>query len=185
MWIGKTDTFWYSFRTSQGTAYYLVDPAHASKQPLFDRSKLAMQLSELTRKPMDEAAITLAVPIMNDDGTKLKFNFEESQYEFDLKSEKLVKVGKAQAAPSIRRAVPWSRWGAWSARVSSGDEGFVEEETVDEAEDLLHSYPQSTPPGRRGRPGLRRRLPMARPLSSRRNSTFILSKAPKKPTRFN
>src|SRR5437016_3700570 len=25
-WIGKTDTFWYSYRTSKGTQYWRVDP---------------------------------------------------------------------------------------------------------------------------------------------------------------
>src|SRR5688572_10926670 len=39
-WIGKTDTFWYSFRTSQGTNYYRVNPKLKTKEPLFDRAKL-------------------------------------------------------------------------------------------------------------------------------------------------
>src|SRR5581483_3778448 len=39
-WIGKTDTFWYSYRTSQGTNYYRVNPKLKTKEPLFDRAKL-------------------------------------------------------------------------------------------------------------------------------------------------
>src|SRR5581483_2131877 len=34
-WIGKTDSFWYSYRTSKGTNYYRVNPRHATKEPLF------------------------------------------------------------------------------------------------------------------------------------------------------
>ena len=40
-WIGKTDVFWYGYRTSQGTRYYRVDPKRAVKDPLFDHEKLA------------------------------------------------------------------------------------------------------------------------------------------------
>src|SRR5579871_6468793 len=56
-WIGKTDVFWYSYRTSSGTDYWRVDPKSATKTPLFDRVKLAMQLSELTQKPVDPAQL--------------------------------------------------------------------------------------------------------------------------------
>src|SRR5262245_20120599 len=59
-WIGKTDTFWYSYRTSRGTDYWRVDPKVATKTPLFDRAKLATQLSELTQKPVDPVQLSLA-----------------------------------------------------------------------------------------------------------------------------
>src|SRR6516165_5031734 len=39
-WIGKTDSFWYSYRTSQGTNYYRVHPRQGTKEPLFDHVKL-------------------------------------------------------------------------------------------------------------------------------------------------
>src|SRR5438445_10579118 len=39
-WIGKTDTFWYSFRTSQGTNHYRVNPKLTRTEPLFDRPTL-------------------------------------------------------------------------------------------------------------------------------------------------
>src|SRR2546426_71563 len=44
-WIGKSDSFWYAFRTSKGTNYYRVDPKTASKKALFDKDKVAAQLS--------------------------------------------------------------------------------------------------------------------------------------------
>src|SRR5262245_13564542 len=42
-WIGKTDQFWYSYRTSRGTSYYRVDPKLGTKTPLFDRVRLSSQ----------------------------------------------------------------------------------------------------------------------------------------------
>src|SRR6516165_11312272 len=49
-WIGKTDSFWYAFRTSTGTHYWRVDPAKPEKVSLFDQVKLATLLSETTQK---------------------------------------------------------------------------------------------------------------------------------------
>lgn len=98
-WIGKSDVFWYSFRTSKGTHYYRVDPKQGSKQPLFDYVKLGTQLSEAIQKPLDPATLPLSRLTINDEGTKLKFVVEEFQYEYDLPGEKLTKLGKAPPAP--------------------------------------------------------------------------------------
>jgi dipeptidyl-peptidase 4 len=129
-WIGKTDIFWYSFRTSQGTNYYRVNPKLKTKEPLFDRAKLGTLLSEMVRKPLDPASLPITRLSVNDEGTKLKFVVEEpvpasagdappagakgkggrggvgdprprgTQYEYDLAAEKLTKLGPAPAAPA-------------------------------------------------------------------------------------
>jgi dipeptidyl-peptidase-4 len=98
-WIGKTDAFWYSYRTSRGTDYWRVDPKSATKTPLFDRAKLATQLSELTHMPIDPIQLPLTRESLNDEGTKLKFVVGELQYEWDLPAEKLTKLGKAPTGP--------------------------------------------------------------------------------------
>ena len=94
-WIGKTDSFWYSFRTSAGTNYYRVNPKANSREPLFDQAKLAASLSELVQKPLESMQLPITRGSMNDEGTKFKFVAEEFQYEYDLPSEKLTKLGKA------------------------------------------------------------------------------------------
>ncbi len=100
-WIGKTDAFWYSYRTSRGTNYWRVDPKSATKTPLFDRVKLATQLAELTHKPIDPIQLPLTRVTLNEEGTKLKFVVDELQYEWDLSVEKLTKLGKAPPAPRV------------------------------------------------------------------------------------
>ncbi len=97
-WIGKTDVFWYAYRTSRGTDYWRVDSKAATKTPLFDRAKLATQLSELTQNPIDPVQLPLTRPSMNAEGTKLKFVVGEWQYEWELPAEKLTKLGKAPPA---------------------------------------------------------------------------------------
>src|SRR5262245_36269445 len=66
-WIGKTDTFWYSYRTSQGTNYYRVNPKLKTKEPLFDRAKLGTLLSEMVHKPLDPLALPLTRVTVNDE----------------------------------------------------------------------------------------------------------------------
>src|SRR5215470_16999135 len=70
-WIGKSDQFWYTYRTSRGTSYWRVDPKNGTRTPLFDRLRLASQLMELVQKPIEPALLTLNRPSVNDDGTKL------------------------------------------------------------------------------------------------------------------
>ncbi len=98
-WVGKTDTFWYSFRTSQGTRYWRVNPRQGSKEPLFDHVKLGTLLSEATQKPLEARMLPLTRVSINDEGSKLKFVVGEFQYEYDLQGEKLTKLGKAPPAP--------------------------------------------------------------------------------------
>jgi dipeptidyl aminopeptidase/acylaminoacyl peptidase len=94
-WIGKTDSFWYQYNTSKGKQWYRVNPQHALKEPLFDRVKLGAQLSEQIRKPLDPSQLPLTQVSLNDEATKVKFVTENLQFEFDLRSEKLEKLGKA------------------------------------------------------------------------------------------
>ncbi|MGC2529438.1 MAG: DPP IV N-terminal domain-containing protein [Candidatus Acidiferrum sp.] len=52
-WFTLSDKFWYSYRTSDGTHYYIVDPVKKSKSPLWDNAKIAAALSLLTNFPYD------------------------------------------------------------------------------------------------------------------------------------
>ncbi|HEX5271629.1 MAG TPA: DPP IV N-terminal domain-containing protein [Gemmataceae bacterium] len=99
-WIGKTDLFWYSFRTSAGTRYWKVNPKQQTKEPLFDAVKLGTQLSESLQKPMDHQRLPLERVALNDDGTKLTFVAAEWRFEYDLAADKLTKLGKAPALPA-------------------------------------------------------------------------------------
>ena len=50
-WLKDSNIFWYSYKTSNGTNYYIVDPAKKSKTPLFDNISMATQLTKLSNKP--------------------------------------------------------------------------------------------------------------------------------------
>jgi dipeptidyl aminopeptidase/acylaminoacyl peptidase len=99
-WVGKSETFWYAFRTSQGTRWWKVNAQHRTKEPLFDHAKLATHLSELLQKPLDHARLPLTRVTVDDEGKKLTFVVEDWQYEYDLAADKLAKLRKAPPLPA-------------------------------------------------------------------------------------
>src|SRR5207249_9006825 len=80
---------------SQGKQWYKVQPSQAKKEPLFDRVKLAAQLSEAVRKPLDPIFLPVTRGSLSEDGAKFKFVTDDWQFEYDLPAEKLAKLGKA------------------------------------------------------------------------------------------
>ena len=66
-WFRDSDKFWYSWKTSKGTNYYIVDPATGSRQEVFDLEKLAMQLTEIVKDPFDAQHIPFTGLELRDD----------------------------------------------------------------------------------------------------------------------
>lgn len=58
-WFQNSDKFWYSWKTSRGTKYYIVDPSKSSKEEIFDMDKLAMKVTEITGTPYDGRHLSL------------------------------------------------------------------------------------------------------------------------------
>ena len=94
-WIGKTDRFFYSFKTSTGTRYWLVDPKARKKRELFDHDKLAAALSAATQKPVTGTTLRLSSLKVEDDLSKLSFGSEGRLYEYLPKTGTLTDKGKA------------------------------------------------------------------------------------------
>ncbi|MFO0881654.1 MAG: prolyl oligopeptidase family serine peptidase [Gemmataceae bacterium] len=98
-WIGKSDRFWYAYRTSKGTQFYLVDPTKKDKRPLFDHDRLAAQLADQTRKPIEGHSLPISQGKVNDEGTIFSFVTDAIRYEYDLTTGKLTARGKAPPPP--------------------------------------------------------------------------------------
>jgi dipeptidyl aminopeptidase/acylaminoacyl peptidase len=73
-WFSSSDKFWYSYKTSSGTAYYVVDPAKGSKAALFDHVKLAAALTRLTGLPYDGEHLPIEHIELEDHDTALRFS---------------------------------------------------------------------------------------------------------------
>jgi dipeptidyl aminopeptidase/acylaminoacyl peptidase len=52
-WLKHSNRFWYSYETSKGKNWYLVDPAKRVKVPIFNNVKMAAMLTKLTKDPYD------------------------------------------------------------------------------------------------------------------------------------
>ena len=72
-WFRDSDKFWYSWKTADGTRYWIVDPATGSKTEVFDMDRLAMQLTEIVRDPFDARHIPIKKLELKDDK---KFTFQ-------------------------------------------------------------------------------------------------------------
>ncbi|MGB6683041.1 MAG: DPP IV N-terminal domain-containing protein [Candidatus Acidiferrum sp.] len=75
-WFTLSDKFWYSYRTSEGTHYYIVDPVKKSKAPLWDNAKVAAALSLLTNFPYNAQHLPIKRLKLVDKDTRMRFEVE-------------------------------------------------------------------------------------------------------------
>lgn len=78
-WFQSGEKFWYSYKTADGTKWYIVDPARKSKTLLFDNHKLASELTEITKDPLNEADLPIKKLEVQPDGHTFTFEIVSSQ----------------------------------------------------------------------------------------------------------
>ena len=52
-WLKTGNRFWYQYKTTEGSSYYIVDPDRRTRTKLFDNAKMAKWLTEITKDPYD------------------------------------------------------------------------------------------------------------------------------------
>src|SRR5271169_5517164 len=75
-WFTQSDKFWYSYQTTDGTRYYIVEPLKKSKVPLWDNAKIAAALSTLTGFPYDAQHLPIKRLKLVDKDTHMRFEVE-------------------------------------------------------------------------------------------------------------
>ncbi len=73
-WFTHSDRFWFSYRTSRGTDYYLVDPDARTRKPLWDNGKMAEQLSLQTGVAYDAQHLGIQDPQLTGDDAAIRFH---------------------------------------------------------------------------------------------------------------
>jgi dipeptidyl-peptidase 4 len=73
-WFSHSDRFWFSYRTPQGTDYFLVDPEGRTRKPLWDNGKMAEQLSLQTGMAYDAQHLGIQDPQLTDDDSAIRFH---------------------------------------------------------------------------------------------------------------
>ena len=82
-WLKKGNRFWYQYKTSEGSNYYLVDADKKTRTKLFDNANMAKWLTEITKDPYDGQHL----PRFN-----FKFNKRETAIRFRVISTEEVDV---------------------------------------------------------------------------------------------
>jgi len=89
-WLETSEKFWYSYETSQGKKFYLVDPVKKTKAPLFDSAKMAAMLTNLTRIPYDAQHLPI---------NSVRMVKKDSAFQFD------VSVPREAEIPGLKKEV--------------------------------------------------------------------------------
>ncbi|MBR5184290.1 MAG: DPP IV N-terminal domain-containing protein, partial [Bacteroidales bacterium] len=93
-WFKNSDKFWYTYKTTQGTEYYIVDPVAGTKKKIWDMGKLAAQISAITKDPFDAQHLPIE---------KLKLTDNDKAFEFEIKTSIMVPKKEKPGAPKDPR----------------------------------------------------------------------------------
>jgi hypothetical protein len=78
-WLKKSDRFWYEYETSDGKNWILVDPARKTKSQLFDRDKLAMEITKITKDAYDGQHLKIEDVKFLEDENAIRFKVEGTE----------------------------------------------------------------------------------------------------------
>ena len=87
-WFQNGNGFWYEYKTSEGTFWYVVNPSLKRKDLLFDRDKLAAQLTEIVQDPFEARHLPVKNLKAEADGKTFTFEVVSSQDEKQDKDKK-------------------------------------------------------------------------------------------------
>ncbi|MFZ2284859.1 MAG: DPP IV N-terminal domain-containing protein [Lutibacter sp.] len=91
-WLKKGNRFWYQYKTTSGSNYYLVDADRRTKSKLFDNEKMAKWLTEITKDPYDAQHLPKFDFKFDKNETAIRFRITSTEeveaVEKDVKSDK-------------------------------------------------------------------------------------------------
>lgn len=107
--LGKTDSMYYNWRDRNGSRFmlYVPSPTGGTKRLLFDPSKLAEQLTLLSRKPYDATNLPFTNITFLKSHKAFRFTVDTARYEWTLATEQLKSLGRVQrgAPPALDEEV--------------------------------------------------------------------------------
>ena len=77
-WLKKSNRFWYSYQTTEGRNWDIVDPVKAEKKLLFDKDKMAALLTGIIKDPMDGQHLEIDSLQFLDDENRIRFQVKSS-----------------------------------------------------------------------------------------------------------
>ena len=94
-WMANGTSFWYSYKTSEGERWYIVNTTSRQQRELFDRDEMAAQLTEIVKDPYDALHLPIRHLKAKEDCRTFTFEVESSQDKpkSDKKDKKADKKG--------------------------------------------------------------------------------------------
>ena len=87
-WLKQSNKFWYTYETSEGKQWIIVDPVKLEKKAMFDKDKLAAELTKIVKDPFDGQHLPI---------DSLKFIKDENWIQFEVKSS--IDINKGDSIP--------------------------------------------------------------------------------------
>ena len=97
-WFQQGNNFWYQYKTSEGTFWYVVNPTARTKNLLFDREEMAAQLTEIVQDPFEARQLPIRKLKAKEDGRTFTFEVQSTR---DAKPKKGEKKGKGKAKKEV------------------------------------------------------------------------------------
>jgi dipeptidyl-peptidase 4 len=88
-WLKDSDKFWYSYKTSDGTQYYLVNPALKRKNLLFDRVQMAAKLSAITKEGYNPKDLPIKQIKFDDNNVEFTFSVKKQNFRYNITNKTL------------------------------------------------------------------------------------------------
>ena len=76
-WLKQSNKFWYTYETSEGKQWMIVDPIKNEKKAIFNRDKIAAELTTIIKDPFDGQHLPI---------DSIKFIKDENWIQFEVKS---------------------------------------------------------------------------------------------------
>ena len=92
-WFQQGNNFWYEYKTSEGTFWYVVNPNTRSQSLLFDRDEMAAQLTEIVQDPFEARQLPIRKLKAKEDGRTFTFEVQSTR---DARPKKGEKKGKGK-----------------------------------------------------------------------------------------
>jgi len=115
VWLKKAPLFYYTYKTTEGTRTYLVNPQKRKKTLLYDPSDFAMQLTKATGDPYDAKHLPMFRMDFSDDAKSFTFTLR-SKKKVDKKvkkdtlakdeTKKLIKKSKGNNKKVAKKIIP-------------------------------------------------------------------------------
>ena len=99
--------FWYEYKTTQGTNWYVVDPVLRKKQALFNLEELAAEITSITKDPFDAQNLRLRNLTIEEDDVTFTFNVASSAKDTFYFAYNHI----TQKLDTCRKKDPEIRWG--------------------------------------------------------------------------